>query len=32
MAAEQFGSTVLIEDAGAGMNLLQDLWCDIRAG
>jgi hypothetical protein len=31
MAAEQIGSTVLIENAGAGMNLLQDLWSDIAA-
>jgi len=32
MAAEQVGSTVLIENAGAGMNLLQDLWSDMPRG
>jgi predicted phage terminase large subunit-like protein len=32
MAAEQSGTTVLIENAGAGMNLLQDLWSDMPRG
>jgi predicted phage terminase large subunit-like protein len=32
MAAQHGATTVLIEDAGPGMNLLQDLRCDMPAG
>src|SRR5262249_43179874 len=32
MAAEHGATTVLIEDAGPGLNLLQDLRCDMPLG